>query len=302
LIIEWHPVDFNALVRDVSDAFGRTRKEITIRRELTADLPAIEADEGQMEQLLLNLMVNAADAMPAGGDLTLKTSHIGHEEMLGRMYEPKPGDYASLAVTDTGVGMDKQTQERIFEPFFTTKEMGRGTGLGLASVYGIAKGHGGYIDVESELGGGTTFTVFLPVSEQNLFARVESPGEIFKGSETVLLVDDEELVLDVGASMLRKLGYDVHRANGGQEAVEIYRENSSAIDLVILDMIMPQLGGGEVYDKMKEANPQVKVLLSSGYAVEGQASDILQRGCDGFIQKPFTIEGLSQKVREVLTD
>jgi PAS domain S-box-containing protein len=299
---EVKPVDFNALVRDVSDAFGRTRKEIAIRRELAADIPAVEADEGQMEQLLLNLLVNAADAMPAGGELTLETNHTGHEEMRDRMYEPKPGGYVSLTIADTGVGMDKQTQERIFEPFFTTKEMGRGTGLGLASVYGIAKSHGGYIDVKSKQGRGTTFTVFLPVSEETLSMRVESPAEVLKGSETVLIVDDEELVLDVGASMLEKLGYNVQKATGGRQAIEMYRENSKAIDLVILDMIMPQLGGGHVYDKMKEADPDVKVLLSSGYAIEGQASDILKRGCDGFIQKPFTIEGLSQKVREVLAD
>jgi two-component system cell cycle sensor histidine kinase/response regulator CckA len=299
---EAKPVDFNALVKDVSEAFGRTRKEVTIQRELAVDLPAIEADEGQMEQLLLNLFVNAADAMPAGGDLTLKTSHARHEEMRGRLYDPKPGSYVSLAITDTGLGMDKQTQERVFEPFFTTKEMGCGTGLGLASVYGIAKSHGGYIDVESEEGQGTTFTVFLPVSKQTLPVRVESAGQVLVGSETVLIVDDEELVLKVGANMLEKLGYNVHKANGGREAIEIYRENSRTIDLVILDMIMPQLGGGQVYDEMKETNPHVKVLLSSGYAVEGQADDILSRGCDGFIQKPFTIEDLSQKVRELLVD
>ncbi len=297
---EVKPVDFNALVKDVLDAFGRTRKEVTIQKELAADLPAIDADEGQMEQLLLNLFVNAADAMPTGGHLTIETNHTGHEGMAGKLYEPKPGGYVSLAITDTGVGMDKLTQERIFEPFFTTKEMGRGTGLGLASVYGIAKSHGGYIDVQSEEGRGTTFTVFLPVSKQTLPVRVESPEQVVEGNETVLIVDDEELVLEVGASLLERLGYDVHKAHSGQEAIELYEEKSMDIDLVILDMIMPQLGGGQVYDKLKETNPQVKVLLSSGYAVEGQASDILRRGCDGFIQKPFTIEALSQKVREVL--
>ncbi len=299
---EVRPMDFNALVKDVSDAFGRTRKEVTIQRKLAVDLPAIEADEGQMEQLLLNFFVNAADAMPSGGHLTLETSHVGHKQMRGRLYDPKPGGYVSLAITDTGVGMDKQTQERIFEPFFTTKEMGRGTGLGLASVYGIAKSHGGHIEVESEKGRGTTFTVFLPVSKQTPPVRVEVPGQALGGSETVLIVDDEELVLEVGAGMLERLGYNVHKANSGREAIDLYKENSTAIDLVILDMIMPQLGGGQVYDRLKETNPHVKVLLSSGYSVEGQASDILKRGCDGFIQKPFTIEELSQKVREILAE
>ena len=297
---EVKPIEFNTLVKDVSDTFGRTRKEVTIQKELAADLPPIEADEGQMEQLLLNLFVNAADAMPTGGYLVVKTTHTAHEDMAGKLYDPKPGSYVSVAITDTGVGMDKLTQERIFEPFFTTKEMGRGTGLGLASVYGIAKSHGGYIDVESEKGRGTTFTVFLPISKQTLPVRVESPGQVVEGSETVLIVDDEDLVLQVGASLLERLGYDVHKAHSGQEAIALYEEKSTAIDLVILDMIMPQLGGGQVYDKLKETNPEVKVLLSSGYAVEGQASDILRRGCDGFIQKPFTIEALSQKVREVL--
>jgi len=177
--------------------------------------------------------------------------------------------------------------------------MGRGTGLGLASVYGIIKGHGGYIDVDSEIDRGTTFSIYLPATDKEAEETVKAAKQIIKGSGTVLLVDDEAMVLDVGVKVLKRLGYTVLEAKGGREAVEIYKANGNKIDLVILDMIMPNMGGGEAYDKMKEINPNVKVLLSSGYSVDSEAKEILTRGCDGFIQKPFTMKELSQSIREV---
>ena len=196
--------------------------------------------------------------------------------------------------------MDKETQERIFEPFFTTKKMGRGTGLGLASAYGIIKGHRGYIHVDSEKGRGTTFSIYLPASDKEVVTAIKPAEYVIEGSGTILLVDDEALVLDIGVMMLEKVGYTVLEAKGGREAVEIYEANKDKIDLVILDMIMPDIGGGEAYDRMKEINPDVKVLLSSGYSIEGEATEILERGCDGFIQKPFNIKELSGKIREFL--
>jgi len=293
-------VDLNQLVEEICETFGRTRKEITIRRELAEDLFPIEADPGQTEQVLLNLYVNAADAMPDGGNLILKTMNTTHDHMKGKLYDPKPGKYVLLTVTDTGVGMDKETMERVFDPFFTTKEMGRGTGLGLASAYGIIKSHGGYIDVDSKKGQGTAFSVYLPVSEKKLGKAVEATEQFIKGTGTVLLVDDEEVILEVGQELLEALGYRVLTAKDGKETIEVYRKNQHDIDFVLLDMIMPDIGGGETYDKMKEINPDVKALLSSGYSIDGQATEILERGCDGFIQKPFTMEELSQSIKEVL--
>jgi PAS domain S-box-containing protein len=293
-------IDLNRIVEETSDTFSMTMKEITLTRELAEELLAIEADQGQIEQALLNLYVNAADAMPYGGKLILKTMNTTHEEMKDKVYDPKPGKYVLLKVADTGKGMDKETQARIFDPFFTTKEMGRGTGLGLASVYGIVKGHGGYIDVQSEINKGTVFSLYLPATDRKPEKTIEPADDTIKGSGTILLVDDEKIVLDVGVRMLENLGYSVLDAGGGREAVDIYKENSDKIDMVVIDMIMPLMGGGEAYDRMKEINPKVKVLLSSGYSIDGRATEILNRGCDGFIQKPFGLKNLSQKLQEIL--
>jgi len=205
-----------------------------------------------------------------------------------------------VSITDTGVGMNERTQKRIFEPFFTTREMGRGSGLGLASAYGIIKHHGGVIEVSSEEGRGSTFTIYLGVSKKKPVIEKRISILPQKGSETILLVDDQDMILDTCSEALRTLGYTVIPAKSGQEALEIYVHNKGAVDLVVLDMIMPGLSGGATYDKLKEADQQVKVLLSSGYSIDGQASQILERGCNGFIQKPFDIQTLSQKIREVL--
>jgi PAS domain S-box-containing protein len=294
------PLNLNKLVRQTLDTFGRTRKDITIHYELSKGLPAISADEGQMEQLLLNLYVNAADAMPAGGEFFLRTNSVAHDDMKNKFFNSMKSNYVQLTITDTGIGMDKSTQERIFEPFFTTKEMGRGTGLGLASVFGIIKSHSGYIDVESKLGHGTTFKVYLPTSDQKATRAIESSGHIRGGNGTILLVDDEKLVLDAGSKILDRLGYTVLEATGGEEALEIYENKKNKIDMVILDMIMPGMGGGEVYDRMRLLNPNVKVLLSSGYSIDGQATEILKRGCEDFIQKPFSVRALSEIVSKFL--
>ncbi|MBW2645876.1 MAG: response regulator, partial [Deltaproteobacteria bacterium] len=297
---EVKPISLNRVVEETSDTFGRTHKEITIHQELTEDLSSIEADQSQIEQFLLNLYINASGAMPRGGTLTLKTMNVTHNDIKDIVHNPRSGSYVLLTVTDTGTGMDKETQERIFEPFFTTKEMGRGTGLGLASAYGIIKGHRGYIHVGSEKGSGTTFSIYLPASDKKVVTAIKPAEHVIEGSGTILLVDDEDPVLDIGVMMLEKVGYTVLEAKGGREAVEIYKANKDKIDLVILDMIMPDVGGGEAYDRMKEINPDVKVLLSSGYSIEGEATEILDRGCDGFIQKPFNIKELSGKIREFL--
>ena len=294
------PIDLNQLLKETSDAFSMTKKNVTIQRELAKDLFAIEVDPGQMEQMLLTLYVNSADAMLAGGELTLKTANVTDKDMKHKLYRPKPGNYVLLTVTDTGIGMDKETMDRIFDPFFTTKEMGRGTGLGLASAYGIIKGHGGYIDVESRKEQGATFSIYLPSSERKVQEAVKTAEPFIKGTGMVLLVDDEEVILEVGKELLEAMGYRVLIAKDGKEAIEVYEKDRDEIDIVLLDMVMPNMSGGEAYDRMKEINPDVKALLSSGYSIDGEATEILKRGCNGFIQKPFEINELSGRIREIL--
>jgi two-component system cell cycle sensor histidine kinase/response regulator CckA len=302
--------DLNKLIEKSSEMFGRTKKEITINLEFQEDIWVVEADQGQIEQVLLNLYVNSWQAMPGGGSLYIRTENVNFDKHNMKPYYLKPGNYVKISVTDTGIGMDESTRKRIFDPFFTTKEMGRGTGLGLASVYGIIKNHEGYIDVYSEKGKGTTIELYLPATSENikeLSAKQEAQDEIVSGTETILLVDDEEMIIEVGEEILKTMGYKVLLARSGSNAVEIVSkakkgEGIPPIDLVILDMIMPVMGGGDTYDRLKKIDPNIKVLLSSGYSIDGEATMILERGCNGFIQKPFNPTQLSQKIREVLTD
>jgi CheY-like chemotaxis protein len=205
-----------------------------------------------------------------------------------------------MTIEDTGIGMSEEVQQRIFDPFFTTKEMGRGTGLGLASVYGIVKNHEGFINVYSKKGQGTRFEVYLPASGKGVPYKQKVKEEFVEGKETVLLVDDEEMILDVGERMLGKLGYKVFTARDGKEAIAVFMKYPHKIDAIILDMIMPKMGGGETFDRIKKMKPDIKVLLSSGYSINGQATEILNRGCNGFIQKPFNLQNLSQNLRSIL--
>ncbi len=294
------PINLNQLLKETCDTFKIAKREIIIHQNLDENLYGIESDIGQIEQVLLNLYVNAADAMPEGGDLFLKTMNVTDKEMTGKPYDPKPGNYVLLTVRDTGAGMDEETRGRIFEPFFTTKGLTKGTGLGLSSAYGIIKGHGGYIDVDSEKGCGATFNIYLPATKKEVEKEKELSEEIVMGNETVLLVDDENMVIEGCREMLTKMGYNVTIARNGKDAIEIYKENQDKIDMVIIDMIMPGLSGGETYDRLKEMNPDINVLLSSGHTINGQATEILKRGCNGFIQKPFNINMLSMKLREIL--
>ncbi|MDQ1331198.1 MAG: hypothetical protein QG578_1465 [Thermodesulfobacteriota bacterium] len=293
--------DLNELVEKTSGMFGRTKKEIRINTRFQAGIWAVEVDQSQIEQVLLNIYVNAWQAMPAGGDLYLDVKNIIIEEGYVKSYRIVPGRYVRISITDTGVGMDDAIRQRIFDPFFTTKEMGRGTGLGLASAYGIIKNHGGFINVYSEIGKGTTFNIYLPVSDKKEIDETIQPVEkIVKGNGIILFVDDEDMIISLGKEILKKLGYDVLLANGGREALEIYKLNRGKIDLVILDMIMPDLSGNIVFEKMKEIDPDVKVLLSSGYSVSGQAAEIIKKGCYGFIQKPFNVIQLSKIIDKIM--
>jgi len=297
---EVKPTDINELIKGNSSMFGRTKKEIKLHMKYQKDVWTVEADQGQIDQVLMNLYVNAWQAMPGGGDLYVQTENVTLDEDDVKPFEIEPGRYVKISVTDTGVGMNEATRQRIFEPFFTTKEMGRGTGLGLASAYGIIKNHGGFINVYSEKGEGTTFNIYLPASEKEIIEEKKLSKDVLRGSETVLIVDDEDMIIDVGEQLLQKLGYEVLIARSGKEATEIYEKNKDKIDIVILDMIMPDMSGSDTFDRLKEIKSGVKVLLSSGYSINGKATEILDRGCNGFIHKPFSMKDFSQKLREIL--
>ena len=295
-------IDINELIKKQNRMFGRTKKEITIRGKYEENLWSVEVDRGQIEQVLLNLYVNAWQAMPGGGDLYLETENVTLDETDVKPFGIEPGKYVKISVTDTGVGMDKATQKKIFEPFFTTKEMGRSTGLGLASAYGIIKNHGGFINVYSEKGHGTTFNIYLPSSEKEVIEENKPVEDTLRGTETVLFVDDEDMIIEVAEELFDQLGYEVLTAGSGKEAIEIFEEKKRHIDIVLLDMIMPNMSGGDTYDRMKAIDPDIKVLLSSGYSINGQATEIMDRGCNGFIQKPFKMKELSQKLRGILDE
>ena len=296
------PTHINKLLQKSAEMFGRTKKEITIREKYAPDLWTVKVDRGQIEQVFLNLFINAWQAMPDAGDIYLETSNVVFSKSYTKPHEVKPGKYVRISVTDTGIGMDEQTASRVFDPFFTTKGVGRGTGLGLASAYGIIKNHGGMIHVYSEKGQGSTFNIYLPAID----AKAEpisfhDEEEVKTGNEeAILLVDDEAIILDVGKEILDVLGYKVFLASGGNEAIEIYKENKDKIALVILDMVMPGMGGGETYKSLKSINPDIKVMLSSGYNLGGEAAEIMKQGVNDFIQKPFTMTKLSHKIRNIL--
>jgi CheY-like chemotaxis protein len=297
---EVKPADMNDILEKVSSMFERTNKEISIQRRYGKDIWSVEVDWGQMEQVFMNLYVNAWQAMPGGGEICPETENVLLDDEQAFPYAVTPGKYVKISVTDTGIGMDEKTKGRIFDPFFTTKEMGKGTGLGLATVYGIIKGHQGMITVDSKPGHGATFIIHLPASEKAKVKAKTATGTIARGTETILLVDDEKMVMEVNKEILEFLGYRVYAAGSGQEAIAVYMEKQKEIDLVILDMLMPAMSGGETFDRLREINPGIKVLLSSGYSINGKAQTIMDRGCNGFLQKPFRMEELSHKVREML--
>jgi two-component system, cell cycle sensor histidine kinase and response regulator CckA len=298
---EVKPLDLGAVVRDKNRMFGRMQKGIVIREELQPDLWPVEADRSQIEQVLLNVYINAWQAMPDSGTLTVQAANVHLDSPAVAPYRLSAGRYVKISVTDTGIGMDAATRSRIFEPFFSTKEIGRGTGLGLASAYGIVKNHGGFITVKSVKGKGTTVDINLPATDKRVAADDRKTEPLHKGAGTVLLVDDEEMVVAVGSQMLQRLGYDVLTAAGGREALQICKRHHARISLVILDLIMPDLGGAETCTLLKAVHPAIKVLLSSGYGLNGNSGDIVKSGCDGFIQKPFDLNALSQKINDIVS-
>ena len=300
------PADLNRIVEDVRLLLERTiPKMIRIELHLTGNLHHVNADASQVEQILMNLAVNARDAMPDGGTLRIETKNVflGEDDRRSQP-ELTPGEYVLLAVADTGQGMDKSTLENIFDPFFTTKEVGKGTGLGLAMVYGIVKSHHGHITCVSKPGEGTAFEIYLPAVEYAERATTIVTGtEVLPGGhETVLLVDDDDPLRDLGVQILEAYGYTVLSAPDGESALQVYQECRDRIDLVVLDLMMPGMGGALCLQKLLEINPTAKVIIASGYSANGETEKATESGAKAFIQKPYDVQQMLQVVREVIDE
>ena len=298
------PVDLKQEVIQVSKMLERTiPKMIEIELRLAENTKIINADPVQIEQIMMNLGVNARDAMPEGGKLTFETENIIIDEAFCITHlGSKPGEYVRLRVSDNGIGMEKDLQEHIFEPFFTTKETGKGTGLGLAMVYGIVKSHSGYITCESQPDRGTAFSIYFPVlknkKEESRSKEAEIP--IKGGNETILIVDDEESIRRLGTELLTHFGYTVTTAPDGETALDIYDKNNEQIDLVILDLNMPGMGGLRCLEKLIKMNPKVKVIVASGYSRNGPTRDVIKLGAKGFVGKPYEVKEMLRVIRETI--
>ncbi len=295
-------IDVHPLIQETLEVVKRTNKNIRMHCELKAAPAVLQADRGQMELVFLNLFVNAVDAMPKGGDLTVTTELVHHPDGAGLWSEKiEPGRYIEIKVTDTGVGMDAAIMERIFEPFFTTKEIGRGTGLGLASVYGVVKNHHGHIRVTSKVGQGATFVLLFP-SATTIKEKAAPAAEpiIYPQGRYVLLVDDEAPILQFIGELVHSLGFKVHLAGSGLEAIRLFKTHHKEIDFVVLDMIMPDTDGLQVFKALKATNPDVKVIIASGYGLSEQSQNILEQGPHIMLPKPFTRSELAEAITRLL--
>jgi len=304
-ILEPKVLDLNDVVKDMEKMLTRLIGEnIQLATRLEAELGSVKADPCQVEQIIVNLVVNARDAMPRGGKVTIETANTTlDDQAVQRDVSIKPGQYVMLAVSDTGSGMDEETQRRIFEPFFTTKDLGKGTGLGLSTVYGIVKQSGGNIWVYSEPGLGTMFKVYLPRIDDTTAISIENPAQeaaALRGSETILLVEDEDIVRGLTRKILMQAGYHVLDAKGGEEAIRVCRAHAGEIDLLLTDVVMPEISGKEVADRVLELRPALRVVFMSGYTDEAIVQHGVLDANVEFIQKPFTWIALTKKVRDVL--
>jgi len=295
------PVNMNDIIKETVDVSEKIfEKNIEVKFDLYEKLDNIEADKNQMHQMLTNLIINAKDAMPSGGELIFKTQNVILDEDYTRIYpEFKPGNYIKISITDTGTGIPQEIIDNIFEPFFTTKGVGKGTGLGLAMVYGIIKNHKGHIKCYSESGEGTTFNIYLPATQKKVIKK-KIQELIEKGKELILVVDDEEEIRKSSKNILESLGYKVMLAKNGKEAINIYKDKKHKIDLILLDLVMPKMPGYETFNKLKKLDPKVKVILISGFSQNGKATKILKSGALGFVQKPFRLIELSHIIKKVL--
>ena len=303
-VLEPKVIDVNSIIMDLEKMLRRLiGEDIELTTALDSTLGRIKADSGQIEQAILNMAVNARDAMPDGGKLVIKTENAEMDEIAVRKYSypVKPGRYVLLTVSDTGVGMNVATQAHIFEPFFTTKEKGKGTGLGLATVYGVVKQSDGYIEVHSELGHGATFRIYLPIVDAPIDREKRPAAKSMpaSGNETILLAEDEQNLRTLTRNVLESLGYKILDAATGEDAFEISRQYSGRIDLIVTDVVMPGMNGPALADHVTRYRPDVKVLYISGYTGQAVGQGVLPAGCN-FLPKPYTRENLAKKVREAL--
>lgn len=299
------PVNLNDVIEESVQLLSRTiPKVVEIELKLQDDLSPILIDPSQIEQVLINLLINAKDAMPQGGHVTICTSHATLDERYCRTYpEVQPGEYVVLNVSDTGYGMDKDVVDRIFEPFFTMKKPGEGTGLGLAIVFGIVKSHGGYISCRSRLGKGTTFELCFPAMELEIGSNASDASERpVLGTETILLVDDEEPIRNFATEVLSKVGYTVLVAADGREALEIYQKQGGTIDLVVLDLVMPKMGGVQCLEELLKFDPSARVLIVSGHLLDPHTTALIQQRAKGIVKKPLKVADVLRAVRGVLDE
>jgi PAS domain S-box-containing protein len=300
------PTNINQGVRNVVGLLERTvEKMINIETYFEPDLGVVMADASQIHQAVLNLCINAKDAMPLKGKLTIETRNVVLDEHYTSTHlDARPGRFVMISISDTGIGMDKETCSHLFEPFFTTKERGKGVGLGLPVTYGIIKAHNGFINVYSEKGKGTCFKIYLPFSEEKVAEKsIIKDEEIFeKGTGTILLADDEVPVQVLGKRILEKYGYTVLVANNGKEVLEIYQQRKEEIVLVILDYIMPGWSGKETFDELRKINPDINVLIATGYSLNSHGENLIQEGVKGFIQKPFSMKELLEEIKKIISE
>jgi signal transduction histidine kinase/ActR/RegA family two-component response regulator len=303
--IEMSAFDIHQIIGDVIEICKHTmEKNIVIHEHLATSQATVMGDRNQLQNAIINLSLNAKDAMPMGGDLDFSTQIVDLTEasVVSPAYSVVPGRYLKFCLSDTGTGMDAATLSKAFEPFFTTKEKGKGTGLGLSSVYGTVKSHNGYVELKSELGKGTCAEMYLPLSENVEQKTSDAPREISKGHGTVLFADDEEMIREMAAEMIKDLGYSAITCKDGQDALEYYQAHNGEIDLVILDIIMPRLGGYNCFKAMKAINPRCKAIACSGYVINDEAKNMLDQGALDFIQKPFTIKTFAAAIQAALHD
>jgi CheY-like chemotaxis protein len=300
------PVRLNAVVEEIVEILRATfPKEIVVEADLAPELPAIKADTNQLHQAVLNLCVNARDAMPRGGTITVDTAQVDGDDLRGRFSDAAEKAYARLRISDSGLGMDDETRHRMFDPFFTTKSPGGGQGLGLAVVHGIMQSHRGFIDVSSEPGKGTTVHLYFPISpfaEERPRPPAEAARPTSVGTETILLVEDEHMLLEPVKALLEDKGYHVLSAGDGMEAVKIYESQGDRIDLVILDMGLPKQGGRETLFRLRSIDPDARVLLASGYLDAELKREMLGAGAKAVLRKPYSAEEILRHTRAVLDE
>jgi CheY-like chemotaxis protein len=278
---------------------------ITLKFQPPAEMPLVQADTGMVEQVIMNLAVNARDAMPKGGTLTIATDAVSIDEAYRRTHpESRTGNFVCLRVTDTGCGMDAATRSRIFEPFFTTKEVGKGTGLGLATVYGITKQHDGWIEVASEPGKGSTFSVFFPATSEPVQAKTgdtKLDTDFTGGKETILIVEDEPVLRQMAQVILQDCGYQTLEASSGREALKVWEKHRNSIDLVLTDVVMPEgVSGMDLANKLLTTKPRLKIVFASGYSMDEVNTSFVRKGHAGFLQKPYTHVTLARAIRDCL--